>query len=71
MTLQFEKSDAPGSTFLRANACKQCGERLLAPTWSEHVNERCVRHVWQCDACGYGFESQVYLAVPVREAEAA
>ncbi len=33
--------------------CAQCGEAIVAPTWSEHVNERCVRHLWECDACGY------------------
>jgi transcription elongation factor Elf1 len=43
------------------NPCAQCGEALLAPEWSEHVNERCVRHVWTCDSCGYEFETMVYL----------
>lgn len=72
MTLRAELSDAPaGSTLLRSNPCPQCFEKLLAPAWSEHVSERCVRHYWQCDACGYDFESQVYLLVPVPEAEAA
>ncbi len=28
--------------------CAQCGEAIVAPTWSEHVNERCVRHLWEC-----------------------
>ena len=41
--------------------CAQCGEVLLAPTWSEHVNERCVRHVWSCESCGYEFETTVHL----------
>lgn len=43
--------------------CAQCGEALLAPEWSEYVNERCVRHVWSCDACGYEFETSVYLTL--------
>ena len=43
--------------------CAQCGETLLAPDWSEHVNERCVRHLWICDSCGYQFETMVYLAL--------
>jgi hypothetical protein len=42
--------------------CAQCGEVLLAPDWSEYVNERCVRHVWSCDSCGYEFETTVHLA---------
>jgi ribosomal protein L37AE/L43A len=42
--------------------CAQCGNALLAPDWSEHVNERCVRHVWSCDVCGYDFETSVYLS---------
>jgi ribosomal protein L37AE/L43A len=41
--------------------CAQCGKTLIAPTWSEHVSDRCVRHVWSCEACGYEFETSVYL----------
>ena len=41
--------------------CAQCGEAIVAPTWSEHVDDRCVRHVWECEACGYEFETAVYL----------
>jgi len=41
--------------------CAQCGETLFAPEWSEHVTERCVRHCWSCDSCGYQFETSVYL----------
>jgi ribosomal protein L37AE/L43A len=45
----------------QAPPCAQCGQALIAPTWSEHVSERCVRHVWSCEACGYEFETAVYL----------
>ncbi len=41
--------------------CAQCGDALVAPDWSEHVNERCVRHLWSCEACGYQFETSIYL----------
>ena len=41
--------------------CAQCGDRLVAPDWSEHVSERCVRHLWSCEACGYAFETSIYL----------
>jgi ribosomal protein L37AE/L43A len=48
------------------NPCAQCGEMLLAPEWSEHVNERCVRHLWTCESCGYQFETTVYLGKRVQ-----
>ena len=41
--------------------CAQCGDALVAPEWSEHVSERCVRHLWSCEACGYEFEAAIYL----------
>ena len=42
--------------------CAQCGEHLFVPEWSEFVDERRVRHLWACDACGYAFETTVRLA---------
>ena len=44
------------------NNCPQCQEWLLAPNWSEYLNERCVRHTWSCDACGYQFETAVFFS---------
>ena len=44
------------------NNCPQCGEWLLAPDWSEYHNDRCVRHTWSCDTCGYQFETTVFFA---------
>jgi DNA-directed RNA polymerase subunit RPC12/RpoP len=38
-------------------ACAQCGERILAPDWSEYLDDRKVRHLWACEACGYRFET--------------
>jgi uncharacterized protein with PIN domain len=49
------------------NRCPQCNDWLLAPDWSEYLNQRCVRHTWSCEACGYAFETSVFFA----EAEAA
>ena len=46
----------------RNKHCPQCNESLLAPTWSEHINERRVRHTWSCEACGYEFETEVFFA---------
>jgi len=45
--------------------CAQCGAEMIAPAWSEHLSDHCVRNVWSCDACGYQFEDTVYL--PARE----
>jgi ribosomal protein S27AE len=42
--------------------CAQCGNSLFMPEWSEFVDERRVRHLWQCDACGYAFETTVRFA---------
>ena len=45
-----------------ANACAQCGEALLMPEWSEYLNEHRVRHVWECESCGYKYETLVTFA---------
>ena len=37
--------------------CAQCGEQLFVPEWSEHVDERRVRHLWECGECDYAFET--------------
>jgi hydrogenase maturation factor HypF (carbamoyltransferase family) len=42
--------------------CAQCGERLFVPEWSEYLDHSRVRHFWQCEACGYAFESVVFCA---------
>lgn len=42
--------------------CAQCAEPLFMPEWSELMDERRVRHLWQCDACGYTFETTVAFA---------
>lgn len=51
------------------NTCPQCSAWLLAPDWSEHINDRRVRHTWSCDICSYGFETTVFF--PAREKAAA
>ncbi len=42
--------------------CAQCGNSLFMPEWSELVDERRVRHLWQCETCGYAFETTVRFA---------
>ena len=39
--------------------CAQCGDALFLPEWSEHLDSYRVRHLWQCEACGYSFETTV------------
>ena len=39
--------------------CAQCGEQLFVPEWSEHIDERRVRHLWKCEDCGYAFETTI------------
>ena len=41
------------------NECAQCRETIFMPEWSEYLNERRVRHLWECEACGYRFETLV------------
>ena len=42
--------------------CAQCGEPLYVPEWSEYLDGGAVRHLWQCDACNYSFETTVRFA---------
>lgn len=42
--------------------CAQCGERLYVPEWTEYRAGGRVRHVWECEACGYAFETFVRFA---------
>jgi hypothetical protein len=39
--------------------CAQCGASLIAPLWSEFIDEHRVRHLWNCDECKYEFETMV------------
>jgi transcription elongation factor Elf1 len=39
--------------------CAQCGEVISLPEWSEHLDRHRVRHLWECESCGYKFETQV------------
>ena len=48
--------------------CAQCGKTLFAPEWSEYLDERHIRHLWSCDACGYEFESEVCYPSPAAQA---
>jgi hypothetical protein len=41
------------------NQCAQCGELIFLPEWSEYLDRHHVRHLWECEACGYKFETLV------------
>ncbi len=41
------------------NYCAQCGETIFLPEWSEYLDRHRVRHLWECEACGYKFETLV------------
>ena len=62
MTLHTET--ATRTRLATYNTCPQCAEWLIAPDWSEYLNERCVRHTWSCEACGYEFETAVFFPRP-------
>ena len=48
--------------------CAQCGDTLLAPEWSEYLDDRRIRHLWSCDHCGYEFESEVFYPPAIIQA---
>src|SRR5438876_2991893 len=44
------------------NHCAQCGEIIFLPEWSEYLDRHRVRHLWECEACGYKFETLISFA---------
>jgi hypothetical protein len=62
MALHAEATLATRLVTYDKNTCQQCQAWLLAPDWSEYLNERCVRHTWSCEACGYEFETTVFFS---------
>ncbi len=42
-----------------SNCCAQCGETIFMPEWSEYLGPQRVRYLWECEACGYKFETIV------------
>jgi len=39
--------------------CLRCGNELIAPEWTEHRNDRHIRHFWQCGKCHCRFKTVV------------
>lgn len=52
--------------YFQTPVCPVCGDILLAPNMSLHVNERRVRHVWSCEECGYVFDTAVDIKMKRR-----
>jgi ribosomal protein L37AE/L43A len=48
--------------------CIQCGDALIAPEWSEYVNERLVLNIWSCTKCGCRFEAEAFMPADARPA---
>jgi transcriptional regulator NrdR family protein len=40
-------------------SCFHCDSELIAPEWTEHRNERHIRHLWHCSKCHCRFETVV------------
>jgi uncharacterized protein with PIN domain len=61
--MNFHSRDAAKRAHTRPQiVCAQCAEPLFMPEWSELIDELRVRHLWQCEACGYAFETTVHFA---------
>lgn len=43
--------------------CTKCSDALVAPEWSEHMDERRVLNLWSCAKCGYSF-AEVSIMLP-------
>jgi hypothetical protein len=39
------------------------------PEWSEYLDARRLRHLWECEACGYKFETLVCLPASITAAD--
>jgi hypothetical protein len=63
---QEEEVDMTTIASLRQSSkCECCGEWLIAPERSTHVNEEKVTHLWVCPKRGNEFETSIYLTQDV------
>jgi hypothetical protein len=64
-------STSPGALPV-STLCDRCQAFLMAPEWSESLNERETVHLWFCPVCGNEFQTVDNRAEPVfTEAELA
>jgi hypothetical protein len=40
-----------------STVCDRCKTHLIAPEWSECINERETVHIWSCPVCGNEFQT--------------
>ena len=60
--MELYRANAKSARSRSVIECAQCGEHLFVPEWSELVDARRVRHLWECEACGYSFETTIRVA---------
>jgi len=67
---KFKKAEMEEASVSKAsvNQCAQCRADIIAPEWSEHLSDYCIRNVWACEACGYQFEDTVYFSPELTDA---
>ena len=41
--------------------CTKCGDALIAPEWSQYVDEQRVFNLWSCTKCGFCI-GEIFLA---------
>jgi DNA-directed RNA polymerase subunit RPC12/RpoP len=46
------------------NPCAQCGAPIFMPEWSEYLQNHRARYLWECESCGYRFETLVCFPEP-------
>jgi len=63
--MELKTTSPRKSTYPRlVNACAPCGEMIFMPELSEYMRSNRVRHLWECEACGYKFETLVSFPDP-------
>jgi hypothetical protein len=63
MELRARKFTQPSHPRL-STTCAQCGDPIFMPEWSEYLEAHRVHHLWECEACGYKFETHVSFPEP-------
>lgn len=45
--------------------CVRCGDAIIAPEWSEYVDEGHILNLWACPNCGCRFETTAEFSADV------
>lgn len=62
LQVEVTAADASGTRLADKFSCSRCGERLIGPRMSSYLGLGRIAHFWQCDRCGYHFETTARLA---------